>query len=223
VKAGWFVAGTDTGVGKTQVATALLRMLAQQGRTAVGMKPVASGAQETSAGLRSDDALQLQAASSVSATYDEINPFCFAPTVAPHLAAPQPIDIEPILRRFHALAARTDYLVVEGVGGWAVPINSHETMADVARQMKLPVVLVVGLRLGCLNHALLTAAAITAAGLPLAGWIANAIDSQMAWRDENIRALAQRLPTALLATFPYGFDWSCADLAAFPELLTRLR
>jgi dethiobiotin synthetase len=223
VKAGWFITGTDTGVGKTQVATALLRMLARQGRQAVGMKPVASGAQETGAGLRSDDALQLQAASSVSATYDEINPYCFAPAVAPHLAASQPMEIAPILRCFHALAARADYLIVEGVGGWAVPINAQQTMADVARQMNLPVLLVVGVRLGCLNHALLTATAIAQAGAPFAGWIANAIDSQMALPRENIKALAQRLPGPLLATFPYGFDWSCPDLAAFPDLTALWR
>jgi dethiobiotin synthetase len=202
---GWFVTGTDTGVGKTLAAQVLLAALRQRGLRAVGMKPVASGCQRTPQGLRSDDALALQVESAVVADYQDVNPYAFEPAVAPHLAAgAEPIRPERIRNHFENLQRLAPWTVVEGVGGWLVPIGPDQTMADVARDLQLPVILVVGLRLGCLNHALLTAQAIERSGLPLAGWIANALDPAMALREENIRTLRARLAAPLLAQFPYA-------------------
>ena len=203
---GWFITGTDTGVGKTRIACLLLEALAREGRRAIGMKPVASGCRETAAGLRSEDAESLLAASGGSADYAEINPYAFVPAMAPHLAARETgieIRLEKILDNFQHLRQKAPWLVVEGVGGWEVPLGEHLTMAEVARAMRLPVILVVGLRLGCLNHALLTASAIQREGVPLAGWIANQIDPAMTHVDENIAALNERIEAPLLARFPY--------------------
>jgi dethiobiotin synthetase len=201
---GWFITGTDTGVGKTFTAQVLLAALRQRGLRAVGMKSVASGCQRTPQGLRSDDALALLAEGAVAADYRDVNPYAFEPAVAPHLAAgTEPIRPERIRTHFENLQRLAPWTVVEGIGGWLVPISPDQTMADVARVLQLPVILVVGLRLGCLNHALLTAQAIERSGLPLAGWIANSLDPAMALREENIRALQTRLPAPLLAQFPH--------------------
>jgi dethiobiotin synthetase len=203
---GWFITGTDTGVGKTRIACLLLEALAREGRRAVGMKPVASGCRETVAGLRSEDAERLLAASGVAVDYAEVNPYAFAPAMAPHLAAHESgveIRNEKILESFQRLRQKAPWLVVEGVGGWMVPLGERLTMADVARAMRLPAILVVGLRLGCLNHALLTAAAIQREGVPLAGWIANQIDPAMTHVDQNIAALNESIAAPLLARFPY--------------------
>lgn len=203
---GWFITGTDTGVGKTRTACLLLEALAREGKRAIGMKPVASGCRETAAGLRSEDAERLQAASGVAVDYAEVNPYAFAPGTAPHLAAQESgkeIRNEKIFESFQRLRQKAPWLVVEGIGGWMVPLGEHLTMANVARAMRLPVILVVGLRLGCLNHALLTVAAIQHDGVPLAGWIANQIDPAMTHVDENIAALNERIPAPLLAHFPY--------------------
>jgi len=203
---GWFITGTDTGVGKTRIACLLLEALAREGRRAIGMKPVASGCRETAVGLRSEDAESLLAASGGSVDYAEINPYAFVPAIAPHLAARETgieIRLEKILDNFQHLQQKAPWLVVEGVGGWEVPLGEHLTMAEVARAMRLPVILVVGLRLGCLNHALLTASAIRREGVPLAGWIANQIDPAMTHVNENIAALNERIPAPLLARFPY--------------------
>jgi len=203
---GWFITGTDTGVGKTRIACLLLAALAREGRRAIGMKPVASGCRETAAGLRSEDAESLLAASGGSADYAEINPYAFVPATAPHLAARETgieIRLEKILDNFQRLRQKAPWLVVEGVGGWEVPLGEHLTMAEVAYAMRLPVILVVGLRLGCLNHALLTASAIQREGVPLAGWIANQIDPAMTHVNENIAALNERIEAPLLVRFPY--------------------
>ncbi len=203
---GWFVTGTDTGAGKTLVSRLLLEALARAGHSAVGMKPVASGCRIIVAGPRSEDAELLLAASGVSADYADINPYAFAPACAPHLAARETgveIRLEKILDSFRRLHHKSSWVVVEGIGGWMVPLGERLTLADVAQALHLPVILVVGLRLGSLNHALLTAAAIRDAGLPLAGWVANQIDPAMARVDESITALEQRLAAPLLARFPY--------------------
>jgi len=200
--AGWFVTGTDTGVGKTLVAEVLLCALRLRGVVAIGMKPVASGCRATSAGLRSDDAETLLAASGVTASYDDANPYAFEPAIAPHLGAAGPIQIGRIRAHYDRLRLRAPYIVVEGVGGWAVPIGPEQTMADVAVTLDLPVILVVGLRLGCLNHALLTAQAIRACGLALAGWVANPIDPGMRYPEENVTTLEQRLGAPLIARLP---------------------
>lgn len=203
---GWFITGTDTGVGKTRIACLLLEALARAGRSAVGMKPVASGCRETAAGLRNRDAERLLAASGVAVDYAEVNPYAFAPALAPQLAAHESgvrIRSEKILESFRRLRQKAPWLVVEGIGGWMAPLGEHLTMADVARAMRLPVILVVGLRLGCLNHALLTAAAIQREGVLFAGWVANQIDPAMTHMDENIAALNERIEAPLLARFPY--------------------
>ena len=172
----WFITGTDTGVGKTQVSAALLTALVRNGRRAVGMKPVASGCQQTAQGLESEDVQILRAAGNVQGLEASLNPYAFATATAPHLAAATaraPIYIGVIEAHYQRLAARAEHVVVEGIGGWLVPINSRQTMADVARALDLPVILVVDVRLGSFNHALLTAQAIAASGCRLVAWVAN--------------------------------------------------
>ena len=203
---GWFIAGTDTGVGKTRVSRMLLEALARAGQPAVGMKPVASGCRASQTGLRSDDAEVLMAASGVKLDYADVNPYAFAPAIAPHLAAQElgvEINLPIILASFQRLQVSSSRVVVEGVGGWRAPLGANHMMADVARALRLPVILVVGLRLGCLNHALLTVEAIGHDRLPLAGWVANQIDPVMSHVPENIHTLEQCIPAPLLAQYPY--------------------
>jgi len=201
-----FVTGTDTGVGKTLVSAALLHALARRHRRVVGMKPVAAGLVRQGEAWVSEDVLALRAASNVSVPPALDNPVALADALSPHLAAARAgrrIGVAELLAAQRALLERADVVLVEGAGGWRVPLNETETLADLAIAMAAPVVLVVGLRLGCLNHALLTADAIRADGLPLAGWVANSIDPAMACRDENIDTLRQRLPAPLLGTVPW--------------------
>jgi dethiobiotin synthetase len=210
---GWFITGTDTGVGKTLVAVALTRAFVARGlRTAV-MKPVAAGWIETPDGHRNDDALELSGASNVEAAYEDVNPWLLAIPASPHLAARADgvtIGHARILESQRKLAASSDVLIVEGAGGWLAPISATETMADVARRMnegmELPVILVVGLRLGCLNHALLTRDAIRYAGLPFGGWIANGLEAPMAHARENIETLSSAFGRLPLAVVPAGTD-----------------
>lgn len=203
---GVFVTGTDTGVGKTRVSTALLQHFVQQGARAVGMKPVAAGCELRGECLLNEDAVALRAASNVDAPLDLVSPYAFAPPIAPHIAAQQAgvnIDLAHVGACFDALAAMADVVVVEGAGGLLVPLSETETMADLAMQLRLPLILVVGMRLGCINHALLTVEAIQRRGLTLAGWVANRIDPQMASFDANLSSLVQRIPAPLLAVIPY--------------------
>jgi dethiobiotin synthetase len=204
---GCFVTGTDTGIGKTHASCAILAALRARGLRATGMKPVASGSRVTPAGLRNEDAEALIAASDPQPSYDECNPFAFEPPVAPHLAALQAgvvITLPPLLQAQARLAARADRVVVEGVGGWAVPFSATLDQADLAKALGLPVVLVVGLRLGCHNHALLSARAIAADGCRLAGWIANRVDPDMALADGNIETLRARIGAPLLGILPHA-------------------
>lgn len=204
---GLFVAGTDTEVGKTFVTVALVRALVAQGTRVAVMKPVAAGATDSETGLRNDDALALISASNVIAPYDEVNPYCFALPASPHLAARDDgatIDPDLITRRAMSLATRADAVVVEGAGGWLSPIGERKTMADIAVALKLPVLLVVGMRLGCLNHALLTVESIRARGLELAGWVANTVDPRMIRIDDNVAELAERLAMPPLALIPWS-------------------
>jgi len=206
---GYFVTGTDTGVGKTGVSLGLMRALQRQGHVVMGMKPVASGCKQTSWGLVNEDARQLQACASFNVPYQYVNPYAFEAAVAPHLLAQCDgvrIDIALIKQACQELTAEADRVVVEGVGGWLVPIAETQTMADVALALDLPVILVVAIRLGCLNHALLTAAAIRSSGLPLVGWVANRIDPGCEQQDGNILTLRQRLPAPLLADLAYSDD-----------------
>ena len=202
---GWFITGTDTGVGKTLVSRLLLEALRRDGHAAVGMKPVASGCRVTDDGWRSDDARELMAASGVSADYVDVNPYALNSACAPHIAAHEmgiEIQQEKILESFRRLQQKSPWVVVEGVGGWMAPLGERLTMADIACAMRLSVILVVGLRLGCLNHALLTAEAIRRADIPLAGWVANRIDPAMTHVPENIATLTQRINAPLLAQIP---------------------
>jgi dethiobiotin synthetase len=219
---GFFVAGTDTGVGKTLAAVAIIRSLVGAGFTVAGMKPVAAGAALRASGFRNDDALALAAAANVRAAYTSVNPFCFKEAVSPHIAADAEgiaIDVNTIVNEFDTLKAQADCVVVEGAGGWLVPIGGGQTMADVAVALTLPVVLVVGLRLGCLNHATLTAQAIASSGLRFDHWIANEIDPAFARRDENIATLAQLLGEPL-AVLPHLRDKRAPELP--PEATARL-
>ncbi|MFC7520568.1 dethiobiotin synthase [Xanthomonas populi] len=191
-----YVTGTDTGIGKTTASTALLHALRARGHTAVGMKPVASGCEVTAHGWRNEDALALQAASDPQPDYATLNPYAFPAPLAPELAAADvgvTLSLAPIAGAFAQLRAQAEVVVVEGVGGWAAPLSADLDQTDLVRVLKLPVVLVVGIRLGCINHARLTAAAIAADGLHCIGWIANEIDPQMERIEENIGMLRQRL------------------------------
>lgn len=193
---GCFVTGTDTAVGKTRISVALLYWCVQQGWRSAGFKPVAAGMERMDGARVNADVRALRDAGSVALSDTEVGPFQFETACAPHIAAAlQGRDIErgAILRAAQALAARTDVLVVEGVGGFCVPLGTDWDSADLAVDLQLPVVLVVGLRLGCINHALLTAQAVHARGLRLAGWLGNTIAPDMPWRDENIAALRQHL------------------------------
>ncbi|MFN2308283.1 MAG: dethiobiotin synthase [Gammaproteobacteria bacterium] len=203
-RAGYFVTGTDTGVGKTLVSQILLHQLRREYARVAGFKPVASGCEMTPEGLRNSDALALQRASSIALAYATVNPYAFAPAVAPHLAAAAVgvrIDCAQIAAGIEAVAA--DARVVEGVGGWLVPLNRHETVADLAVRLGLPVVLVVGLRLGCLNHALLTVESMRRRAVPIAGWVANQIEPALPWLNGNLDALETRLGLPLLLSLPW--------------------
>src|SRR5215207_282850 len=204
---GVFVTGTDTGVGKTFVAAAMIRVLAREGLRVAGMKPVAAGANRTNAGLlRNGDALALAAASNVPLPYESLNPYCFLAAVSPHIAAADEgitIETRVIQGHFEKLAVLADIIVVEGAGGWFAPISPSRTMADVALALGLPVLLVVGLRLGCLNHSLLSQRAIEASGAKFAGWIGNGITPQLDRASENLAALESLLGCAPLAVFDF--------------------
>ena len=203
----YFVTGTDTGVGKTLVSCALLQALARRHPRVVGMKPVAAGLVQTPDGWDSEDAIALRAASTVRVSPALDNPMRLPDPLSPHLAAERAgtrIDIHHLVACQRELAQHADAMVVEGAGGFLVPLSPEHTGADLAQALGLPVLLVVGLRLGCLNHALLSAEAIRARGLPLAGWVANRIDPGMAAADDNIAFLRQRLGAPLLADIAHS-------------------
>lgn len=204
--AGLFIAGTDTGVGKSLAACALLHALAPRYRRTVGMKPVAAGADWHAGQWANEDVLALRAASSLCVPAALDNPVLLAAPLSPHIAAAragQAIDIAHIAASYRQLAAQADAVVVEGAGGWHVPLSPQHTGADLAQALGLPVLLVVGLRLGCLNHAALSAQAIAASGLPLAGWVANHLSADMDGAQDNIAWLRQRLDAPLWAELPY--------------------
>lgn len=202
MKQGYFVTGTDTGVGKTLVSAALTFFLRNQGVRVSGMKPIASGCIETDHGLRNEDADLLLTASNVEADYDLICPYRFLPPIAPHLAAEDQgteISIDHILDCYRRLQVCSDTVVVEGVGGWQVPVNQHKSMSDLAIELDLPVIIVIGGRLGCINHALLTAESVLASGLSVAGWVFNKIDPDMQQADAVKQTLQNRMPGRFIA------------------------
>jgi len=199
----YFVTGTDTGVGKTLVACALLHGFAARGKLAAGMKPVAAG---VDADGRNEDVRMLLAASNVAADDGLVNPYCFAQAIAPHIAARTTggyIEFERIAEAYRKLAALAEVVVVEGAGGLLVPLNQRQDGADLVAELELAVVMVVGMRLGCLNHALLTVEAIESRGLRLAGWVANILDGDMRALQDNIEALRERISVPLLGVVPY--------------------
>lgn len=218
-----FVTGTDTGVGKTLVSAALTRALVARGLRVAVMKPVASGSDLTPEGPRNSDALALMAATNVPVSYDVVNPYCFLPPISPHIAAREAgvtIDLALLRSRFQSLAAASDCVIVEGAGGWLAPISDTATMADLAAALSLPVLLVVGLRLGCLNHALLTRESLAARGVAFAGWIANGIDPKLDRPAENLATLTARLDEPPLARIPF-LDHSL-DTADLREAAAKL-
>lgn len=215
----YFVTGTDTEVGKTAVSCALLEAANARGLATAAVKPVAAGCDAQG---RNDDALQLMASMSESLAYDQVNPVALAEAIAPHLAA------EHEGRRLQAsrlvglcrgvTSGGADLVLVEGAGGWRVPINPRETLADVARELGAPVILVVGMRLGCINHALLSAEAIARDGLRLAGWVANTVDPQMNCFEENLETLRQWLPAPLLGVVPHLTPWDAEKASKCIEI-----
>ncbi|HEY0660171.1 MAG TPA: dethiobiotin synthase [Lysobacter sp.] len=218
---GIYITGTDTGIGKSVASAALLHALRGRGQRAIGMKPVASGCERTSEGWRNEDALLLQAASAPTPEYSAVNPFALPLPLAPELAAADAgvtLSLPPIREAYARLAARAEMVVVEGVGGWAAPLSATLDQLDVVRALELPVVLVVGLRLGCINHARLTARAIAADGVRLAGWIANGIDPGMERQDANFALLQQRLEAPCWGRLPYRTAPDPAELATWLQL-----
>ncbi len=202
---GWFLTGTDTDCGKTRVAVALIHVLRAHGLRVAPFKPVAAGAEPTPEGPRNSDAEALIAAAGGDWEYVQVNPYCFAPPISPHLAAAEAgarIDLDRLVAQARTLAAGADRLVVEGAGGWLAPLGPGIAIEDLARTLSLPVLLVVGLRLGCLNHALLTAARIRDSGCMLAGWVGSVLDPGMARLERNIATLEDLLPAPCVGILP---------------------
>ena len=214
-----FVTGTDTDVGKTVVATGLLAAATQQGLQTAAIKPVAAGCERSDDGLINSDALQLQAAASHQLAYQQVNPVALEPAIAPHIAAQEAgrqLSASRLVGFCRVLSLLpVDCILLEGAGGWRVPLNSRETLADVARELNCAVIVVVGMRLGCLNHALLTVEAIRRDGLQIAGWVANIIDADMPRLTENIDTLKQRIAEPWLGTVPRLDDVTPQRVAAY--------
>lgn len=202
----FFIAGTDTDVGKTTVAAGLLRAARQAGLSTVAGKPVASGCVRTADGLRNSDALALLSECSLPLDYAEVNPLALEPAIAPHLAASEAgltLEVASLLPAMQRLLARqADFTLIEGAGGWRVPLNGQQYLSDLAIALQLPVILVVGVRLGCINHAVLSAEAILRDGLPLAGWVANIIEPGTSRLEENLQTLNEQLPAPCLGQVP---------------------
>jgi dethiobiotin synthetase len=204
---GFFITGTDTGIGKTTATLQLMKATMATGLKVAAMKPVASGCTSTTLGLRNDDAITLSNESNLSFDYDTVNPYAFEPPIAPHIAADlNDISIvqQPILDCYQQMAQQADVVFVEGIGGWQVPINQTQTMADVAVALNLPVILVVGIQLGCLNHSLLTYQSMVTSQLPFAGWIANHLAAYTEGAKEMVTYLKNQFNQPLLAQIPYA-------------------
>jgi len=203
---GFFITGTDTGVGKTGVTVNLMHWLRSRGLTVIAMKPVATGCVLTAGCLVNEDAERLREAASVNIAYEKVNPYAFEPAASPHIAARlsgQTIDLDGIVRQCRELQQMADCMLVEGVGGWQVPSTGQHKVSDLADALGFPVILVVGMRLGCLNHALLTYAALSGSGIECAGWIANQPGAQFAFLAENIETLVAELPCPYLGLLPH--------------------
>ncbi|WP_284602363.1 dethiobiotin synthase [Dickeya dadantii] len=202
----WFVTGTDTEVGKTVASVALLQAARQAGYRTAGYKPVASGCEVTLQGIRNGDALQLQANSSVVLPYDAVNPIAFLEPTSPHIVSAvekRPIAFSTLSDGLRALEQQANWVLVEGAGGWFTPLSERHTFADWVREETLPVILVVGVKLGCINHAMLTAQAVRQAGLRLAGWIANVVQPPGRRHQAYLQTLQERIPAPMLGEIPY--------------------
>ncbi len=214
----FFIAGTDTEVGKTAVATGLLAAANQKGLRTLALKPVAAGAEQSDGGLRNEDALALQAEASVKLSYEQINPVVFEPPIAPHIAARHAgrrLTVSQLAGYCRgSLMTAHDFAIVEGAGGWRVPLSGRETLAGLAVELQLPVILVVGMKLGCLNHALLSAEAIRHDGLSIAGWVANRLDPSMSAFEENLETLHGLLPGPCLGVIPFLAEVSPIKVAS---------
>lgn len=217
-KKAFFITGTDTNVGKTLVAAGLLVAAKNKGLTTAALKPIAAGCEKTEEGLRNSDALLLQSVITQPLIYDQINPYALEAAIAPHIAAQQEkrsLSVERLSGFCRGVLSSADFTVLEGAGGWRVPINARETLADLAKNLQLPVIMVVGIRLGCINHALLTFEAIARDGVPVAGWVANCVDATMPVLQENIDSLRTRLPIPCLGVIPFLADQSPAVVATY--------
>ena len=213
---GFYVTGTDTGIGKTIASTALLHALRSQRMRATGMKPVASGCEPSAAGWRNEDALALLAASDPQPLYADLNPYALPLPLAPEIAAREAdvaIRLDTLVSAFQRLQAMADAVVVEGVGGWSAPLSATLDQVDLVRALRLPVVMVVGMRLGCINHARLTARAIAADGCELVGWIANHMDPDMQRQDENFELLRMRLQAPCWGRLPFSPKPDAQDMS----------
>lgn len=215
-----FIAGTDTDVGKTFISKAILQRAEKLGFTTAAYKPVSAGCDTTDEGLRNEDALILQRHSTVKLTYRDVNPIAYVDPVAPHLAAQrlgETIDLDKITSGYHKLQiTQADWILIEGAGGWRLPLGQDKFLSDIVKQQKIPVLLVIGMKLGCLNHALLTVEAIKRDGVELVGWIANHIDPEMAYFEQNIEALTELIPAPNLGIVPFvKDDTDSIDVSAF--------
>ena len=215
---GYFITGTDTNAGKTWATIALMRYFKQQGKSVVGMKPVASGCFMQDGQLKNEDALLIQENASLKIDYDLINPYAYELPVSPHIAGiNNPVNLATIVEKFNALKELAEIVLVEGAGGWYAPLNDREDISDLAKSLALPVIIVVAIRLGCINHAKLTWQAIQHSGIPCAGWIAVCVDPDMLKPDENIRTIKTALKVPLLGVLPYlasaDFDLLAGKLA----------
>lgn len=218
----FFITGTDTEIGKTTIAAGLLYAAKEAGMSTAAAKPVASGCTKTAEGLRNEDALALLEQCSIALTYEEVNPLAFAPAIAPHLAAREAgvvLSVGSLRGSVQRVLDKTaDFTVVEGAGGWRVPLSGQASISDLVVSLKLPVIMVVGVRLGCINHAVLSAEAIAADGLELAGWVANVVDPETSRLEENLATLAERLPAPCLGYVPRLESATPAAVAACLDL-----
>jgi dethiobiotin synthetase len=217
----YFVTGTDTDAGKTVVACGLLKSFANEGLTTAAVKPVAAGCDSTAEGLRNGDALALMSVVTQTLPYGQVNPIALAPAIAPHIAASQ-VNKRLSLARLAGFCrgvsmAKVDRVLIEGAGGWRVPLNERETLADLPKELNIPVILVVGMKLGCINHAILTIEAIRNDGCELAGWVANVVDKDMAELAANFASLQSYIPAPCLGLVPFIADITPADVAAHLE------
>jgi dethiobiotin synthetase len=214
----YFVTGTDTDAGKTVIACGLLQAFANDGLTTAAVKPVAAGCESTDEGLRNDDALALMSVATQKLPYAQVNPIALKPAIAPHIAATQ-INHRLSISRLAGFCRgvsiiKVDKVLIEGAGGWRVPVNERETLAELPKELNIPVILVVGMKLGCINHAILTAEAICNDGCVLAGWVANVVDQDMAELEANFSSLQSRIPAPCLGLVPYIPNITPADVAA---------